>query len=102
MLSDWGIQWTVLGGLRQFYSFREHSITTKAGAGKYALAHVPSRWQRLIQEALHIHEGKSSPVFRFRVMRAIEARRFLTFIIEACNISDACSPESGSGLSIPG
>ena len=33
LLSDWGIQWSVLGVLRQFYSFRENTITTKVRAG---------------------------------------------------------------------
>jgi hypothetical protein len=32
LLADYGIQWTVLGVLRQFYTFREHAITSKVGA----------------------------------------------------------------------
>lgn len=89
LLSDWGIQWAVLGVLRQFYSFREESITTKSKAGKYALTCVPSRWRQLIQEALNIREGETTSAYRFRVGRGIEAIRFLKYIIQTCNTSHA-------------
>jgi hypothetical protein len=36
LLSDYGVQWAVLGVLRQFYTFREHDITSKTAAGIYA------------------------------------------------------------------
>jgi hypothetical protein len=85
LLSDWGIQWAVLGVLRQFYSFRENTITTKSKAGEYALAHVPDRWQRLIRESLDIREGKRISAYRFNVIRAGESVRFLRFIIKTCN-----------------
>lgn len=85
MLSDWGIQWTVLGVLRQFYSFRENTITTKTKAGEYALTCVPTCWHPLIREAINIREGKKTSAYRFRIMRTIEAVRFLKFIIQTCN-----------------
>lgn len=85
MLSDWGIQWAILGALRQFYSFQQNSITTKAKAGEYALTCVPACWHRLIHEAIDIREGKTISVYRFRAMRAVEAVRFLKFIIRTCN-----------------
>ncbi len=85
MLSDWGIQWTVLGGLRQFYSFREHTITTKTKAAEYALTQVPARWHQLIREAMNIREGKKAPAYRSRVVRTIEAVNFLKYIIQTCN-----------------
>jgi hypothetical protein len=85
MLFDWGIQWTVLGVLRQFYSFRENTITTKTEAGKYALTCLPIRWHPLVQEAIDIREGKKRSAYRLRTMRAIEAVRFLKFVIQICN-----------------
>jgi hypothetical protein len=85
MLSDWGIQWTVLGVLRQFYSFRENSITTKTKAGEYALTCVPTCWRRLIQEAINIRAGKKPSAYRFRVVRMVEAVNFLKYIIQSCN-----------------
>ena len=99
MLFDLGIQWSVLGVLRQFYSFRENAITTKMKAGEYALTCVPSRWHRLIQEAIDIRSGRRSSTYRYRIVRTksstyqyrivrtIEAVRFLKFIIQTCNAS---------------
>lgn len=52
MISDWGIQWVVLGVLRQHYTFKERAITTKLGAAEYALTHLPPQWQPLIQETI--------------------------------------------------
>lgn len=99
MLFDLGIQWSVLGILRQVYSFRENAITTKTKAGEYALTWVPGRWHRLIQEAIDIRSGRRSSACRFRIVRTkasayqlrivrtFEAVRFLKFIIETCNAS---------------
>jgi hypothetical protein len=85
LLSDFGIQWAVLGVLRQFYTFRERDITSKAAAGEYALVHLPERWQRIIQEALNIRRQTHRSLYRLRTMRAVEAVRFLTWVIRHCN-----------------
>jgi hypothetical protein len=83
LLDDYGIQWTVLGVLRQVYSFREGSITSKVGAGAYGRTLVPARWQRLIQEALNIRAGTHASLYRSRLERAIEAHAFLCTIVTA-------------------
>lgn len=85
LFSDWGIQWAVLGVLRQFYSFRENSITTKTKAGEYALTCTPEKWHRLIQEALDIRAGRKHSAYHFRLSRTIEAIEFLKFVIQTCN-----------------
>ena len=85
LYSDWGIQWAVTGVLRQFYTFRENTITTKIKAAEYALSRLPGRWHPLIQEAINIREKKSSSAYSFRIARTIEAIRFLRFIIQTCN-----------------
>lgn len=87
LLLDRGIQWAVLGVLRQFYSFRESTITTKTTAGEYALTCVPSQWHRLIQEAIDIREGKKTSAYRLRIVRMMEAVGFIKFIIQTCNAS---------------
>jgi hypothetical protein len=84
LLEDYGVQWAVLGVLRQLYTFREHSITSKAGAGMYGLVHTPPQWHRIIQEALNIRAANATSSYRFRLMRAITARAFLQLIIAAC------------------
>lgn len=85
LLADDGIQWTVLGVLRQFYTFREQSITSKSEAGRYALKHVPAHWHRLIQEAINLRAGGHASLYRSRVARAVAAWSFLRMIIAACN-----------------
>jgi hypothetical protein len=84
--SDWGVQWAVTGVLRQFYSFREHTITTKVKAAEYALYHLPKRWHRLIQEAINIRNGGQKSAYRFKILRTFETVYFLRFMIQLCNI----------------
>jgi hypothetical protein len=85
LLGDGGIQWTVLGTLRQFYTFEERGITSKTGAGQYALEHLPERWHPIIQEALDVRVGRGGSRYRGRVSRSVDAFRFLRFIIDRCN-----------------
>jgi hypothetical protein len=84
-LSDWGVQWTVLGVLRQFYSFRENAITTKRKAGEYALTCMPAVWHRLIQEAINIRQGGEKTLYRSRVARTIQTVSLLRYVIQSCN-----------------
>ncbi len=84
-LSNWGVQWTVLGVLRQFYTFRENTITTKEKAGIYALNCVPTRWHPLIREAVNIREGKKPSAYRSRIARTVEVISFTRYIIQTCN-----------------
>jgi hypothetical protein len=85
LLTDDGIQWAVLGVLRQFYTFREHAITSKIGAGAYALTQLPARWQPIIQEALNLRQQTGPSTYRSRIFRAWEAVSFLKHIIHVCN-----------------
>lgn len=87
LYSNWGIQWAVLGILRQFYTFQENSITTKVRAGQYALGCLPTRWHKLIREAINIRQGREGSAYRFKVSRTIEAVNFLKYIIHFCNTS---------------
>jgi predicted nucleotidyltransferase len=85
LLSDWGVQWAIPGVLRQFYTLRERGITSKTGACKYALEHVPARWHRIIQEAINIRSGRAARLYRLRPLRAVEGILFLRYIIGRCN-----------------
>ncbi len=85
LISDYGIQWAVTGVLRQYYSFREGSITSKDGAALYALDHVPERWHRLVQEALNIRSQTHQMLYGSSVTRALDAVRFLKYIIRSCD-----------------
>ncbi|MBZ0287510.1 MAG: DUF4111 domain-containing protein, partial [Anaerolineae bacterium] len=85
LLSDFGIQWTVLGVLRQYYTFKVGGITSKIGAGEYALQHLPVEWHRIIQEAVNIRRGGDTTLYSLGILRAIEAYQFLRWIIRECN-----------------
>src|SRR5690606_30049075 len=85
LFTNFGIEWTVLGVLRQYYTFVEQEITSKRGAGEYALAHLPSKWHRLIREAIQIREQAHDSLYRSRAERAFEAYSFLRYIIRFCN-----------------
>ncbi len=95
LLSDFGIQWTVLGVLRQFYTFREKAIVAKTQAGEYALACLPERWHWLIREAIALREGSPRPPSRPGLFRSVEAVRFLKYIILTCNCSFSRRPDVG-------
>jgi hypothetical protein len=85
LLDDYGVQWAVLGVLRQFYTFREHDITSKIGAGEYALNCLPERWHRIIQHAMNIRKQKQDSLYRWRVVRLLNAYHFMRYIIDLCN-----------------
>ncbi len=82
LLTDWGIHWSVLGVLRQFYSFREGAIATKEKAGAYALTCLPVERHLVIWEALRIRTDGWSPSYRSRPARAADAICLLNYIIQ--------------------
>jgi hypothetical protein len=81
MLAEWGIQWTVLGVLRQYYTFCENDITSKIGAGEYALTHLPARWHKIIQEAVNIRNERPTRLYRSPLTRAYDAWQLLRYVI---------------------
>lgn len=84
LLTDWGVQWTVLGVLRQFYTLRERSITSKSGAAAYALGRVPDRFRSLIREAAALRESPRRVFYRSRIQRAVDTVSLLRYIIHTC------------------
>jgi hypothetical protein len=85
LLTDYGVQWSVLGILRLWYAFCENEITSKTGAGRYALSHLPERWHPLIQEAINLRDDCEHKPYTSRICRAYDAVRFLRYIIRLCN-----------------
>ncbi len=85
LLTDWGVQWTVLGILRQVYTIREKNIITKQRAGEYGLYEVPERWHRIIKEAIRIRTKTAGPLYRSTFIRAMEVRDFINYIITTSN-----------------
>ena len=84
LLVNDGVSWAVLGVLRQYYTFKENDITSKVGAGQYALQHLPSKWHSIIQDALDIREGRQPSCYVSRFTRAYATVRFLKYVIGLC------------------
>lgn len=90
LLTDFGIQWAVLGVLRQFYSFRENQICTKTNAGAYGLTCLPAHFHPIVQEAIALREaGAHRSRHYLRLARARDALGLLRFVITACNAEKA-------------
>lgn len=82
-----GIEWTVLGLLRQYFTLKEHDIISKLGAGEYALQHVPAEWHKIIQEAINIRKGVKVNLYASNQERINDALAFSTYIINYCNLN---------------
>ncbi len=82
---DWAVEWCVLGVLRQFYTFRERDITSKTGAGEYALRTLPPERHRIVREAIHLREQIAERVYVSPEERAAAALAHLEYIIATCN-----------------
>ncbi|GMK41307.1 nucleotidyltransferase [Paenibacillus sp. CCS19] len=79
------IEWGVLGITRLWYTFREHQVTSKAGAGKYALAYVPEQWHLIVQECIRIRRGEGASLYRSRAKRKADAIAYMQYIMKQCN-----------------
>ncbi|KKI88921.1 hypothetical protein WQ54_28790 [Bacillus sp. SA1-12] len=82
---DWEIEWSVLGVLRQFYTISELDITSKIGAGIYALDVIPKQWHRIIHEALSIRKGLEDRYYGSNQERITEAIAFIKYLINHSN-----------------
>lgn len=85
LLIDWGIQWTVLGVARQFYTIREKRFITKQRSGEYALSVVPQKWHRILKEAIRLRAKSAGSLYRSRIVRMLDAVNFMKFIIKSSN-----------------
>ncbi|HJE57799.1 MAG TPA: DUF4111 domain-containing protein [Nocardiopsis listeri] len=53
--------WSVLSVSRLHFTLKTGEITSKSGAGAYALHAFPERWQRIVNECLRVRRGARSP-----------------------------------------
>lgn len=89
LLTNYGVEWAVLGVLRLYCALRENEIVTKRAAGELGLAAVPEQWHKLIQEAISIRDTGKGRFYQLRPVRALETVRFLRYIIQTCNAEAA-------------
>lgn len=52
------VEWGVLGVTRLHYTLATGMVTSKAGAGAYALETFPERWHRILREAVDIRTNQ--------------------------------------------
>ncbi|MRX53009.1 DUF4111 domain-containing protein [Bacillus idriensis] len=78
------IEWGVLGVTRLFYSIREEDITSKVGAGEYALRTVPEEYHQIITEALRIRNGNKFSLYSSMIKRRNDALKYMKFVINEC------------------
>jgi hypothetical protein len=72
----------VLGVCRLHYTLATGRITSKEGAGVYALATFPPRWQRIIHECLRIRRGtQGRSVYGTPLARRHDALDFMAMAI---------------------
>jgi hypothetical protein len=82
-LGSWGPSWGVLGVSRLHYTLATGEITSKEGAGLYALDTFPARWHRIIDECLRIRRGAHGrPLYGNPLTRRHEALAFMAMAID--------------------
>ncbi len=79
------IEWGVLGVTRLQYTIATGEITSKTGAGAYALEAFPERWHKVVHEAVDIRanpERTRSLYGRNTLRRRRDARAYIAMVIE--------------------
>lgn len=79
------IEWGVLGVTRLFYTIREKDMTSKVGAGEYALGTVPENGHKIIQEAIRWRKGEKKSLYRSGRKRRADALAYMEYVIGECN-----------------
>jgi hypothetical protein len=84
LLGDWAVAWGVLGIPRLHYTLATGKVTSKAGAGEYALTTFDDVWSPIIIEALRLRreEGEQSEDYRRRPLtRRRDALSFMDHVL---------------------
>jgi hypothetical protein len=79
------IEWGVLGVTRLFYTFKEKDMTSKLGAGEYALQTVPEKWHKIINEAMRPRKNNTKSYYKCIFERRNDALAYMDYVIEESN-----------------
>ena len=84
LLADWAVGWGVLGIPRLHYTLATGDVTSKTGAGEYAMATFDDEWHPILEEALRLrHGGEQLEEYRRRPLaRRRDALDFMAHVIE--------------------
>lgn len=84
LLGDWAVAWGVLGIPRLHYTLATGAVTSKSGAGEYALATFGEEWEPILVEALRLRrdDGEQSEEYRRRPLtRRRDALAFMDHVL---------------------
>ena len=83
LLIDGATEWGVLGVTRLHYTLATGRITSKRGAGEYALATFGGRWHSIVGDALRIRAGRAgSSQISDAKQKLQEVRSYMTRVID--------------------
>ena len=60
--SEYGLQWLVLGVPRLHYTIATLDVTSKSGAGRYALEVAPAEWRAVLDTTLALRVDRNAPL----------------------------------------
>ncbi|MFW5420155.1 DUF4111 domain-containing protein [Nocardiopsis sp. CNT-189] len=82
--------WSVLSVSRLHFTLRTCEITSKSGAGVYALHTFPEHWHRIVNECLRVRRGSGAPsLFDSTLERRRAALDYIEMVID-----DALEPQA--------
>jgi hypothetical protein len=92
------VQEGVLGASRLHYTIATGDITSKRGAGLYALETFPDAWHRLVNECLRIRRGgEGRSLYRDPLSRRREGLAYMDMVIEDAHRLAAERPTRPAG-----
>lgn len=59
---EYGLQWLVLGVPRLHYTIATLDVTSKTGAGRYALGVAPQQWHTVLETAVALRADEDAPL----------------------------------------
>ncbi|MFB8762589.1 aminoglycoside adenylyltransferase domain-containing protein [Nocardiopsis alba] len=75
--------WSVLSVSRLHFTLKTGEITSKSGAGAYALHAFPERWQRIVNECLRVRRGDRSPsLYQSALARRRAALDYIEMVLD--------------------
>lgn len=80
---DWETRWCVIGVARLHHLLTTGELTSKSGAGRYAIEYLPEEWQRIGREALRLRENPdSASLYPSLLDRGRDTRSFVAWTVE--------------------
>lgn len=99
-LIDEATEWGVLGVTRLHYTLATGRVTSKHGAGEYALNAFEKRWHPIVEEAIRIREARTSPSpIPAPQARIREIHAYMTMVIDTA--LELPPHDASSGLNRP-